>query len=49
VLDPEARNVTVYRPGKEEKVVLENEELTGEDVLPDLRVRVAELFALPGQ
>lgn len=49
VLDPEARNVTIYRPGKEEKVASENEELTGEDVLPDLRVRVAELFALPGQ
>jgi len=49
VLDPEARNVTIYRPGKEEKVVLQSEELTGEDVLPDLRVRVTELFALPGQ
>jgi Uma2 family endonuclease len=49
ILDPEARNVTVYQPGKEEKVLSENEELTGEDVLPDLRVRVAELFALPGQ
>jgi Uma2 family endonuclease len=49
VLDPDARNVIVYQPGKEEKVVGESEELTGEDVLPDLRVRVAELFALPGQ
>lgn len=49
ILDPEARNVTVYQPGKEEKIVAESGELTGEDVLPDLRVRVAELFALPGQ
>ena len=49
VLDPDARNVVVYRPGKEEKLVAEAEELTGEEVLPDLRVRVAELFALPGQ
>lgn len=49
VLDPEARNVIVYRPGREDRVVEEAEELTGEDVLPDLRVRVAELFALPGQ
>jgi len=49
VLDPDARNVTIYQPGKEEKVVAENEELTGEEVLPDLKVRVAELFALPGQ
>jgi Uma2 family endonuclease len=47
VLDPDARNVTVYQPGKEEKVVKESAELTGEDVLPDLRVRVSELFAMP--
>jgi Uma2 family endonuclease len=49
VVDPDARNVVVYQPGKEEKPVNEEEELTGEDVLPDLRVRVAELFTLPGQ
>jgi Uma2 family endonuclease len=49
VLDPDARNVTVYQRGKEEKVVAEGEELTGEEVLPDLCVKVAELFALPGR
>lgn len=49
VLDPDARNVVVCQPGKEDKVMEEKEELTGEDVLPDLRVRVIELFALPGQ
>jgi Uma2 family endonuclease len=49
VLDPDARNATVYQIGKEEKVVAEGEELTGEDVLPDLRVSVTELFPLPGQ
>jgi Uma2 family endonuclease len=49
VLDPDARNVIVCQPGKEDKAVEETEELTGEAVLPDLRVRVAELFALPGQ
>lgn len=49
VLDPDARNTTVYQIGKEEKVVAESEELTGEDILPDLRVSVKELFALPGQ
>ena len=48
VLDPDARNVIVYQAGKEDKVVEEAEELTGEDVLSDLRVRVVELFALPG-
>jgi Uma2 family endonuclease len=49
VLDPEARNVIVYRAGKEPYVVEENEELTGEDVLPDFRRRVAAFFALPGK
>jgi Uma2 family endonuclease len=49
LLDPEARNVTVYRPGKAHYVVEENEELTGEDVLPDFRCKVAEFFNLPGQ
>lgn len=49
IVDPDARNVIVYQAGKEDKVVEEEEELTGEDALPDLRVRVAELFALPGQ
>jgi Uma2 family endonuclease len=49
VVDPEARNVSVYRPGQEPYVVEENEELTGEDVLPGFRCRVAEFFAFPGQ
>jgi Uma2 family endonuclease len=49
LLDPEARNVTVYRAGKEYYIVEETEDLTGDDVLPDFRCRVAEFFALPGQ
>jgi Uma2 family endonuclease len=49
LVDPEVRTVSVYRPGKEHYVVEEAETLTGEDVLPGLRHRVAELFTLPGQ
>ena len=49
VVDPGARNVTVHRPGQEPYIVEENEELTGADVLPDFRCRVAEFFAFPGQ
>jgi Uma2 family endonuclease len=48
LIDPETRNVTVHRPGKEPYVVEQNEELTGEDVLPGFRCRVADLFLLPG-
>jgi len=49
VLDPDARNVVVYQKGEEEKEVEADEDLTGGDVLPDFRCRVAEFFALPGQ
>jgi len=49
LVDLETRSVTVYQPGQDLRVVQEAEELTGEDVLPKLRYRVAELFALPGQ
>jgi Uma2 family endonuclease len=48
VLDPEVRTVTVYSLQKY-YVVDDTEELTGNDVLPDFRCRVAEFFALPGQ
>jgi Uma2 family endonuclease len=49
VLDPDAKNVIVYRPGREDTIVEQTEDLTGEDVLPDFRCKVAEFFALPGQ
>lgn len=49
VVDPDERNVSVYRRGKQTYVVEENEEITGEDVLPDFRWRVAEFFELPGR
>jgi Uma2 family endonuclease len=49
LVDPEVESVTVYRPGQEFYVREGEDELTGHDVLPDLRLRVADLFALPGQ
>jgi len=49
VVDPEARNVTVHQRGKEPLIFEETEELTGGDVLPDFRCRVAEFFKLPGE
>lgn len=49
VLDPEARNVTVFRAGRENVVLEEADELGGEDVLPGFRCLVAEFFKLPGQ
>lgn len=49
VVFPEDRTVNVYRPDEFPKVLEEDEDLTGNGVLPDFRCRVADLFALPGQ
>ena len=49
VLDPDASNVTVYRSGQPYYILEQNEELTGNDILPDFRCKVAEFFAMPGQ
>jgi len=40
--------VAVYRPGREVRVLEENEVLEGEDVLPGFACVVGELFRLPG-
>jgi Uma2 family endonuclease len=44
LVDPEVRIVTVYQPGKDFYTREEADELTGEAVLPELRLRVADLF-----
>jgi Uma2 family endonuclease len=48
LLDPDARDVTVYRPGQNPQVFETNQELTGEDVLPDFRCLVADFFFVAG-
>jgi Uma2 family endonuclease len=47
VLDPEARTVTVYRKNVGPKVLHEKDRLTGDDVLPGFRCKVADFFATP--
>ena len=49
VVHPETESVSVYRPGQDVYVVEGDHEITGENVLPGLRFRVAEFFALPGE
>jgi Uma2 family endonuclease len=49
LVDPEARDVTVYRPGQESYVVEEEQDLTGDDVLPEFRCRVSDFFFMPGE
>lgn len=45
VVDPEARTVSVCRSGAEMIVLTVSDELTGDDVLPEFRLAVAEIFA----
>jgi Uma2 family endonuclease len=47
LVDPDTRTVAVYRPGQIHQVLEEADDLTN-DVLADLRLKVADLFALPG-
>jgi Uma2 family endonuclease len=49
LVDPEGRDITVYRAGRDPIVFAESDEITGEDVLPDLRLRVADFFKMPGE
>lgn len=45
IVDPEKRTVTVRRPGAPDEVLREEEEASGGEVLPGLRVAVREIFA----
>jgi Uma2 family endonuclease len=49
VVDPEGRDVTVYRAEREPYVLGEQDEITGEDAVPDFRCPVADFFRLPGE
>jgi Uma2 family endonuclease len=48
VIDPQGRDVSVCRLGQTPRIFTEDQELTGEDVLPDFRCRVADFFVTPG-
>ena len=49
VLDPEDRTLDVFRRGQPPVELSGDQEVTGEDVLPDLRCKVADFFAMPGE
>jgi Uma2 family endonuclease len=49
LVDPMAHKVTIYRPDQQHYVLGEGDEITGEEVLPDLRCKVADFFKMPGQ
>jgi Uma2 family endonuclease len=47
IVNPRARNVAVRRSNGTTTVLHENDELTGEQVIPGFRCRVRDLFLLP--
>lgn len=49
VIDPEEQILSVIRPPWRSKDLTIDQEVTGEDVLPDLRVEVADFFTLLGE
>ena len=44
IVNPKRRNVTVHRSVREALILLKDEELDGESVVPGFRCRVAEIF-----
>ncbi len=49
LIDPEEQTVTIYRPDCVPEVLEKDEELTGGNLLPDFRCRVADFFFMPGE
>jgi len=47
LVDTRKRQVTVHVPGREPRVLSENDVFDGEDVIPGFRLAVAQLFAPP--
>jgi Uma2 family endonuclease len=48
IVDPDDRTVGVHRKGELPRTLDDADVLTGEEVLPDLKIPVADLFKLPG-
>jgi Uma2 family endonuclease len=44
VVNPKRKSVTVYRSLKDKRTLLEDDELEGQDVVPDFRYPVADIF-----
>ena len=44
-VDPDSRSVAVHAQGRPVRVLGEEDDLDGGDVLPDFRMRVADIFA----
>ena len=47
VVNPNGRSISVYRSATDIKILTENDQLTGEDVLPGFACRVGDIFTNP--
>ena len=47
LVDPEARNLSIYRAGCEPELLAADQELDASDVLPGFRCRPADFFDSP--
>ncbi|WP_206107763.1 Uma2 family endonuclease [Paludisphaera rhizosphaerae] len=45
LIDPETRTVEIYRPDREAEILASPEKISGEDVLPDFILDLAEILA----
>ena len=45
VVNPKSRSVTVYRSAEQVKILTENEDLSGEDVVEGFRCKVRDIFS----
>ncbi len=48
LVDPDSRDVSVYRLEQDPLLLVDAQELIGDPVLPEFRCKVAEFFAMPG-
>lgn len=44
IVNPKRRSVTVYRAQNDAVILMENDELDGQDIVPGFRCRIAEIF-----
>lgn len=47
IVSPESKTLTVYFSRTDVKILTENDELIGEEILPGFRLKLSEIFAVP--
>ena len=45
VVDPQGRDVSIYRPSGDPSILMADQELTGSEILPGFRCLVSDLYS----